>query len=336
MSGIPLVHCPVCAVELAGAIEICTTCQTPHHADCAKFVGRCAMAGCGAYEFLAIDGVEAGYTPSPPPPAAAAAGGTLPAPVLEPAPRTPQPVSRSGAVPAVSQQAPVPAIARRLGASIGLLLRNPGISIPVGVLMLLGSVLSLAALHYAGTAAWMLAQIALMFGWLIGQAVTVIMLSARARGESSSAANAIVLANQRGGRIIGTAIASGVISIVPLCMGIAMAFSGLTTLNPWLVGAGSLLTLFGFKKFVGYSLVPVIAAMGDEEEPRNALVRSTELVSTARTQAALSVVGVMFASLFVVPSLPLLVGLLLNEALALATTAYWTLFYLETRRERPE
>jgi hypothetical protein len=341
VSGIPLIHCPVCAVELAGPIDICTTCQTPHHADCARFVGRCALAGCGAYEFMSIDPVEAGF------PAAPAAAAGAPAAPEDPPPRVAavaggaaRPVSAavpavvSGAVPAPLPVAPATAIARRISASIGLLTRNPGIAVPVGILMLIGSVIPLAALKMLGAKAWILTQVALMFGWLIGQAMTVIMLAARAQGKDHSARHALALAAQRGPRVIGTALASGVISILPLSAGIVIALSGLVGLNPLMVVAGAGLTLFGFKRFVGYSLVPIVAAMGTEDEPKDALVRSTELVATARTQAALSVVGVMFTSLVIVPMLPLFLGLLFNEALALITTAYWTLYYLEARRER--
>ena len=44
----PSPNCPVCASELTVPVEICTRCHTPHHADCWRFTGYCALYACGS------------------------------------------------------------------------------------------------------------------------------------------------------------------------------------------------------------------------------------------------------------------------------------------------
>jgi hypothetical protein len=36
-----------------GAFVACRACRAPHHAECARFNGRCAVYGCGGREFRA-------------------------------------------------------------------------------------------------------------------------------------------------------------------------------------------------------------------------------------------------------------------------------------------
>lgn len=38
--------CPVCAMSLQEDITRCGRCETPHHADCWRYVGRCSVYGC--------------------------------------------------------------------------------------------------------------------------------------------------------------------------------------------------------------------------------------------------------------------------------------------------
>jgi hypothetical protein len=57
--------CQVCGTEIAGAPRLCERCDTPHHADCWEYTGRCSVYGCMSLAATAV--VEA------------AAGGTSPA-----------------------------------------------------------------------------------------------------------------------------------------------------------------------------------------------------------------------------------------------------------------
>lgn len=40
--------CEICGMALRGQLVTCTRCATPHHADCWRFNGRCAIYGCGS------------------------------------------------------------------------------------------------------------------------------------------------------------------------------------------------------------------------------------------------------------------------------------------------
>lgn len=39
-------HCPVCATSLAHDVVACARCETPHHRECWRYAGRCAVYGC--------------------------------------------------------------------------------------------------------------------------------------------------------------------------------------------------------------------------------------------------------------------------------------------------
>lgn len=41
-------RCPVCAATGAGAWVACAKCDTPHHQQCVRYAGRCAVFGCSA------------------------------------------------------------------------------------------------------------------------------------------------------------------------------------------------------------------------------------------------------------------------------------------------
>jgi len=43
--------CLVCGCDIGEAPAVrCRTCGTPHHAECFRYVGRCAVYGCGSQE----------------------------------------------------------------------------------------------------------------------------------------------------------------------------------------------------------------------------------------------------------------------------------------------
>jgi competence protein ComGC len=43
-----MVHCRICADSLVGRVVHCPRCESPFHADCWAYNGRCAVYGCGA------------------------------------------------------------------------------------------------------------------------------------------------------------------------------------------------------------------------------------------------------------------------------------------------
>lgn len=312
-------NCPVCASELSGPIEICTTCHQPHHTDCARFVGRCAVFGCGAYEFMAIDGAAAGFPVQAAPieltstdDAARAIAEAKSGPVAVPAHK--RELGRS--------------IPERMVAAVQLLVQNPKASVPVGALLLVFSMLPALIPGAAG----LLMALFHTVGWLIGQALIVIMLVSRAQGKDPSLEQAMVVANERCRRVVLTGLTSCTVVGAAMVSGVLMTLAGMLSASWMMVAAGSLMTLFGFKKFVSWSLVTIIAAMGEDEEPQNALSRSTELVSLGRTQAAMSVVAFFFGAMFMSAALPSFLRFVVTTGVGLVSTTYWTLFYLETRR----
>lgn len=309
--------CPVCACALSAPVEVCVACHTPHHADCARFVGRCSVFGCGAYDFIALDG--------------AAAAILMPQAPLEM-------VSTDDALGAVEERATLPEVLRppglgrsipdRIVAATQLLIQNPKASVPVGALLLLFSLLPTLIPGGAGVVMGLLHTI----GWLLGQALIVIMLMSRAQGKDPTLDQAMVVANERCRRIVVTGLASCTIVGTAMVAGLLMTLSGFISSSWLMVAGGSLLTLFGLKKFVSWSLVTIIAAMGHDEEPQNALTRSTELIALGRTQASFSVLVFFFGAALLSAMLPLHLRFLATTLVGLVSTAYWTLFYMETRR----
>lgn len=312
-------NCPVCASELAGPVEICTTCQTPHHADCARFVGRCAVFGCGAYEFMSIDSAAAGF------PVQAA---TLELTSTDDAAAVVAAAPASGAVAVPGKRTLGRGIPERMLAATQLLVQNPKVSVPVGALLLMFSVLPTLIPGSAGLFMALLHTV----GWLLGQALIVIMLVSRAQGKDPTFEQTLMVANERCRRIVFTGLVSCTVVGAAMVSGLLMTLGGMISQSWLMVVGGALLTLFGFKKFVSWSLVTIIAAMGHDEEPQNALARSTELVSLARTQAASSVIAFFFLAMVMSMVLPAYMRFLVTTGVGLIGTAYWTLFYLETRR----
>ena len=40
------VKCHVCCMPISGAVSVCADCETPHHLDCWRYFGSCAIYGC--------------------------------------------------------------------------------------------------------------------------------------------------------------------------------------------------------------------------------------------------------------------------------------------------
>ena len=41
-------QCPVCSCDTVEDVKVCKLCDTPHHADCWDYNGKCAIYGCGS------------------------------------------------------------------------------------------------------------------------------------------------------------------------------------------------------------------------------------------------------------------------------------------------
>lgn len=316
-------HCPVCASRISGdcAVQVCLLCQTPHHDDCARFIGQCSRYGCGGLRF---DRMLAGHLAA-----------------LQTASIELSDVSaeRPAAVPFT------PGLARGIGARLAaaarLLRQNPGIAavvffISFGLSLPFHGVLS----TLAGT---------------VGQAVTVILLAARARGKESTLREALLLTMQRGIRIVTYGFLSWMLGFTCLMTGIGLTISGLCgvmgALSTFVALCGFCLALLGFCLLVSFVLVPVLTAVGKEEEPANPLRRSHALVWADRKQAVLGML-LLFVVATVLPQIggvwlayrdfdhftvfawsSLLFRQALHAAATLLTSAYWVLFYIEARRK---
>ncbi|MBI2943912.1 MAG: hypothetical protein HYY25_06900 [Candidatus Wallbacteria bacterium] len=53
-------RCRVCGEPLERATVTCAACETPHHADCWQYLGRCAIFGCGSHRFTRRPAEEEG------------------------------------------------------------------------------------------------------------------------------------------------------------------------------------------------------------------------------------------------------------------------------------
>ncbi|MBI4862541.1 MAG: hypothetical protein HY815_20115 [Candidatus Riflebacteria bacterium] len=290
-------NCPVCACPLSGAVEVCTSCQTPHHADCARFVGRCAVFGCGAYDFMTLDAEAARVFEKDAIIEAAASGADLQIPAT-----APTGLNRG--------------IISRVVAAGQLLRLNRSIALSLGAFI---TVFSLLPFPFPA------------IGFILAQAMLVILFVSRAKGKESSFRQALALANQRGGRVVLTGVASSILTIVPAAIGLMLLFGSLA--GELLLLVPAILSLWlGFRLMVSYSLANVVAAMGREEEPNSALRRSAELVNVGRPQAAVSMLANIVAGglIGIIPYY--LVAIVANTAFFMVSTTYWLLFYLEARR----
>ncbi len=321
-----VIECPVCATRIHGVAEVCVRCQTPHHQDCAGFLGRCATFGCGAFQFATADsasmGVEqvsldAGSEPGSPALPAASTG------------------LRRG-------------IWSRIKAAARLLMANPSIVVPLLIAMVvvdcsLGGIL-------AGPAK------------LIVQSLLVILFVARAKGKESSLDSAFGLIWQRGWRIVWSLFkvsfittGLGVTGALLIGFGGVMSADGgaMLLLGAAICLAGLCMVVLSVRKFFSYALVAVIAALGKEEEPGSPLARSEELFAVDVKQLMYAPVALLFvglplfllisgaAPLINVPeaSNPLLslnpldwLSVLVVDGLTLVWTMYLVLFYLEARK----
>ncbi|MBI4859788.1 MAG: hypothetical protein HY815_05935 [Candidatus Riflebacteria bacterium] len=298
-------NCPVCACPLSGEVDVCTSCKTPHHKDCARFVGRCAMFGCGAYEFLSLDAEAAKVFVTD-----AIIDGRQSGADLDLTTTTRTGLRRG--------------ILSRLRASVQLLRCNPGIAFSLGAFV---AVLNLLPMPLP------------FLGFILGQAMLVVLFTARAKGKESTFREALSLTNQRGGRIILTGLASSFAFGIPLGIGVGLIAVGLSAFKLLFLIPGLLFALLGARLMVNYQLVPIVAAMGRDEEPDNALSRSSELVGVGFWQVA----GSMLLGLLAGGALgglleanfPL-IGVLINSALFMVSNTYWLLYYLEARRVREQ
>lgn len=303
------IECPVCACPLAGAVDVCALCRTPHHQDCARFLGRCALFGCGSLEFLTLDLAAASLTVED-----AALDESWPDPAV------------------LARVAPSGRLHRGVGArslaALRLLLSEPRLSLFLLVFTLGSTVLSFGTLGFIAT--------------LLAQALLVISFSARARGKQATIGQAAALVSQRAGRVIRAGFASWLVSWTPLSIGVCLCFMGLAGgVSIPMVLAGAVLASIGAWLSVSCCLVLPIAAMDPHEEPEGALGRSAELVRIDRGQAAVStlvlflltIVAPVLAPVFLAPTaLFLALYYVLQSIFSLFAAMYWFLFYLETRK----
>ena len=345
------INCPVCACALAGAVDVCSRCQTPHHVDCARFYGQCAIFGCFSAAFERSDAAQAGM--------AVAAGHLTPG---EPPAAAPQ-ITRG--------------VLGRARAALELIARNRAASVATLALMLATQFLAPALVQ------WVLAALL--------QGAFVILLAARSRGKESSWKGALRLANERGPRMMLLGLLTSFAIMIPMGIGFGMVVGALPIalqrgVQPaapiWLVigpglgclllstvsrkqrptafqslyfmmvmpvlialpnvfdtvpgfclSFGLLLILLGVTVGIRLSLVGVVAAVGREEEPGNAFTRSMQLTATAPGQVL--TVLVLASGLGGVMGGLIGVGRLfiaIQSALQLWISAYWLLFYIEARR----
>ncbi len=320
------IECPVCATRIEGTADVCGRCQTPHHQDCARFIGRCAVFGCGAFEFGARS-VEASVQ---------AAEATID--------------GASGTFEAINA---APAALRRdiwerMKASARLLYANPELSAPLmAVLVVLNCFL---AGLLAGPAK------------LVVLPLLTILFVARAKGKESTFTHALSLLMQRGLRIVWNVFKANLVFGLLLALGGMISALGISvsTGGGASAGLGLILALLGVlvlfaavRKYFSYSLVPVIASLGAEEEPGSPLDRSEALFNVAPKQLLYApfvfglasipaifvagIAGALFGSsskgsfLFTMDPAAW-VGIALIEAVWLCWSMYLVLYYLEARK----
>lgn len=322
-----VIECPVCATRIVGLAELCVRCRTPHHQDCARFLGRCAVFGCGAFQFSTGDALSALQTEQV----------TLdgaPEPVIGAAPHATTGLKRR--------------VWSRIRASARLLWGNPSITVPLLVaLVLVDCVLS----GILGGPAK-----------LVAQSVLVILFVARAKGKDSNLQSGLGLLWSRGGRILWSLFKAtlsygflGWVGTLICGVSVAAASAGGAASVLGLLGmlCGACVLLLAVRKYFAYSLVPVVAALGATEEPGSPLARSEELSAVDLKQliygpmailalaAPVVVVAGVVASLFEEPGPARMLittnpgewlGMLGFEVLTLVWTMYLILYYLEARK----
>jgi len=320
-SRVASILCPVCAYPVAGDIVTCDRCFTLHHEDCARFVGRCATFGCAGLGFTMADPSSVQV-------------------VIEEVEIDPHHPTDVATRP--DQNLPVPGtlnrgVVRRFVAASQLIVQNPSISLPVFSLLFFFALWP----TLTGSA---VANILNVWIGLLAQGILVIGFMARARGKESNFHGALALARSRGMSIAGWWLIAGISTAMYTSVGFFMTIM-LATVFPPLFVFGIPVIYAGLKRMIAYSLVPVVTAMGPDEEPGNPLMRSLELVDGNLAQAiggfavmsGLIAVNILLLSLFEALGGALLVGAascLVGSAIGLLMGTYWFLFYIEARRAK--
>lgn len=307
--------CPVCWGPLTDASTGCTSCQTPHHADCFTWMGGCAVFGCGGKQCGAVQNVsnESPLHLSDEPAAA-------------PPPSGPRALPRSAtqrysaAWTCLMKNARVGAllacIAMGLAAAACLLLNvyptEADTQLLVTMKLAPEGVKSLPAYRHMSAAQvaeleelkrrlpdgprfWIglgvLLAHDLPFMWMFLSLVMYVLMTARARGKELESCELLSLASSRLWRTITVSIRVFLLVMFwsiaffagsAFCAGLLFAVApvaGVIIGLPLVIYAA----LCWFRKVVDMQLAPVIAAMSPEDEPGDPVARSAELVSPHRS-----------------------------------------------------
>jgi hypothetical protein len=313
-----VVHCPVCSCALAGEAAVCDRCQTPHHTDCARFIGQCAVFGCGGRAFATgtlsgalVQVTDAAVIEVPP--------DAPPEPAPDPDRMLPVPAQRlnRGAF-------------RRTIAAVQLLLSNPRIAGPLLIPNVIIAVLNPNAVVNALVAAFV-------------QGALVIGMLAQAGGKERGWSEINALMAPRWHRIWRAALSSGVRIYVPITAGVILICVSMwaPAANVLALIAGALFLLRGMRNQIVYSLATVVGCMG-EDDPDAALPRSVALMrphwGAAVASYALGSVAIVAMVVAIALGASLgepvatLIGALLLSVFNVVVATYWFLFYLEARR----
>ncbi|MBI4861015.1 MAG: hypothetical protein HY815_12280 [Candidatus Riflebacteria bacterium] len=310
--------CPVCGDRVHDAVALCVKCRTPHHPDCAEFVGTCAVFGCGDRRFERVEAASARIDQVVDLSAGPDRGGL--------APPTP------GAAVRRSILARLAATAALLSAHAG-----PAVTLLLGMTVLDTVITQMTWGRWSGFSMlgyFMTSALPMALVNSLAKAFLVIYLVARSRGKESGVGQTLELLWERGGRIVRVTAAVTVLIWLPY---LSFGVDHRSAWFPWCID---------WVAFLFLVLAPIVAAMAPQEEPTNALLRSVRLVSRRLFQAAVS--EGLFTLLFhlislvatrvldwrMVLSMPLgLLGYrLIINVVAIFSTIYWLLFYLEVRR----
>lgn len=331
-SNVTSVVCPVCASEIVRMAHVCSRCRTPHHADCAGFIGRCAVFGCGgaAFEEQSL-GAAMLHVPS--------SEADAPESIS---------VSNTSTKPKLRR-----GIGGRLVAACRLAMGNPGIFLP---LLALSATCNFA---FGILAAFVTPQTI--------QCLLVILLISRAKGKESSLGWAVGALVRRLPRILWNFVIVGLTVGFLMSVGGMLWMAAYSAFGNQQVVAGMVAVALGalvlwksMDRAAVLQLSQIVAALGTEEEPGNPRDRSEELIGVGYWQAfatfflfcfgggmlggavgylkviLLSSHGPFAASASSVPMKAAfdLFGHAVVGAMGLLASTFWMLFYLEARKAR--